>query len=193
LTILEANGASCDCKVVINDPDMIDLQTPQRATPPEGGNAWLIAPDFKCNELTIFTKVIVGIAPDRYAHAAEGEVLVPAPVGAKPRRRVRRPNRRLKLWTNFFGGCRSGLPSDIGVVQACPEISALDFARQVANSGFEEFVRFSSHEAAYVLSRIANFEPSTPVGTEFADRVGIASRYEALSVNRVALVRPTSG
>jgi hypothetical protein len=190
-TILEAYRAACDCKVLLRLPDAPDYPPPTETGPPEDGNPWLIEPGFQYTGPATFTKVIVGIAPDRYARAEEGELLVPAPRGARPRRRVRKPNQRLKLWTNFFIGCRSGLPSDIGVVQECPAVAALDFARQVARSGFEELARFSFHEAAYVLSRIAFYEPSTRVGAEFADRVGIASRYEALSLPRIATAHKT--
>src|SRR5262249_52325430 len=63
----------------------------------------------------------------RNTYATDGELLVPAPKAAKARRRVRKS-------VNFFVGCQSGLPTEVGVVHQCPEISAADFARKVAQS-----------------------------------------------------------
>jgi hypothetical protein len=88
---------------------------------------------------------------------------------------------------NFFIGCQSGLPSEVGVIQECGAISALDFARKVASAGFEELAAFTFREAGFVLSRIASLQPSMAVGTDFADRVGIASRHVELTVHRVIM------
>jgi hypothetical protein len=46
LDILEANGAFCDCEVVLNLPEKGDLQTPETATPFDA-NPWLIPPGFE--------------------------------------------------------------------------------------------------------------------------------------------------
>ncbi|HMF18541.1 MAG TPA: hypothetical protein VKE98_15125, partial [Gemmataceae bacterium] len=72
-----------------------------------------------------------------------------------------------------------------GVVRACPEISAKDFAAQVAGSGFAELADFGIREACFVLSKVAMIEPGKAVGTEFAERVGVASRHWELSILRV--------
>jgi hypothetical protein len=183
LDILEANGCYCDCEVVLNLPEDTDLQCPPMPESAERGNLWLLPPAFECEQSAVFTKVIVCQAGlGRNTYAAEGELLVPAPKGAKPRRRVRKS-------VNFFIGCQSGLPSEVGVIQECGEISALDFARKVANSGFEELVAFSFREAGFVLSRIASLRPSMAVGSDFADRVGIASRHKELTLHRVIMTR----
>jgi len=181
LDILEANGCFCDCEVVLNLPDGEDLETPPMARPADRGNPWLLPPGFVCEPSAVFTKVIVcqeGLG--RSTYAMNGELLVPAPKGAKSRRRVR------KL-VNFFIGCQSGLPSEVGVIRQCEEISALDFARKVAGAGFEELAAFTYREAGFVLSRIASLQPSMAVGTDFADRVGVASRHVELTVHRVIM------
>jgi hypothetical protein len=116
----------------------------------------------------------------RNNYAADGELLVPAPKSAKARRRVRTS-------VNFFIGCRSGLPTEIGVVRECAEISAAEFARQVVESGFEELAAFTCREAAFVLSRVASVESAKPVATNFDDQIGIASRHEELRVHRVIM------
>jgi hypothetical protein len=181
LDILEANGGFCDCEVVLNLPDGIDLHTPARPESCDQGNPWLLPPGFQCEPSAAFTKVIVCQAGlGRYTYAEDSELVVPAPKAAKPRRRVR-------MSVNFLIGCQSGLPTEIGVVRECSEISALEFARKVAASGFEELAGFTFREAGFVLSRIASLQPSMAVGTDFADRVGIASRHEELTVHRVVL------
>jgi hypothetical protein len=74
-----------------------------------------------------------------------------------------RPRRRVRKSVHFFMGCTSGLPSELGVVQETNALSA--------------------------LSRIASLKPSTPVGTHFTERIGIASRHEELMVHCVILRR----
>src|SRR5262245_4120523 len=91
LDILEANGGFCDCEVVLNLPEDEDLQSPPASTPAEPTNPWLLPPAYQCEPSAVFTKVIV-CQDDLGATtcAAEGELLVPAPKGAKARRRVRK-------------------------------------------------------------------------------------------------------
>jgi hypothetical protein len=183
LDILEANGGYCDCEVVLNLPDGVDLQTPDVAESRQRANPWLLPPAFECDQSAVFKKVIICQADlGRNTHATNGELLVPAPKGAKPRRRVRKS-------VNLFIGCQSGLPAEVGVVRECGDISALEFARKVADSGFEELAQFTFREAGFVLSKIASLQPSMPVGTDYMDRVGIASRYEELTVHRVFMRR----
>ena len=183
LDILEANGAFCDCEVVLNLPEDMDLHSPAEAAPGERGNPWLLPPAFKCDESAAFTKVIVcQIGLGRNIYGTEGEWLVPAPKGVKPRRRVRKS-------MNFFIGYQSGMPSEVGVVAECREISAMEFAKKVAQSGFEELANFTFREAGFVLSRVASLKPGMPVATHFADQIGIASRHEELRVHRVIIAR----
>lgn len=181
LDILEENGGFCDCEVVLNLPDGAELQSPPAPKPAERPNAWLLPPAFECEPSSVFSKVIVCQEElGRNTYAREGELLVPAPKGAKARRRVRKS-------VNFFISCLSGLPSEVGVVRECPEISAAEFARKIAESGFEELAGFTFREASFVLSRIASVEPGKPVATHFADQIGIASRHEELRVHRVIM------
>jgi hypothetical protein len=181
LDILEANGAYCDCEVVLNLPDGVDLQSPAAPKLAERTNPWLLPPAFECEPSTVFEKVIVCQEKlGRNTYAREGELLVPAPKGAKARRRVRQS-------VNFFIGCQSGLPTEVGVVRECAPISAAEFARTIAESGFEELAGFTFREAAFVLSRLASVEPGKPVATHFAYQVGIASRHEELRVLRVIM------
>jgi hypothetical protein len=181
LDILEANGGFCDCEVVLNLPDDADLESPPTPKAADRGNPWLLPPAFQSEPSAVFTKVIVCQAGlGRNTYATDGELLVPAPRGAKSRRRVRKS-------VNFFIGCQSGLPSEVGVIQECAAISAQDFARNVAGAGFEELVAFTFREAGFVLSRTAPLQSSMAVGTDFAERVGIASRHVELTVHKVIM------
>lgn len=181
LDILEANGCYCDCEVVLNAPDGTPLVSPPAPKLAERTNGWLLPPAFECEPTSVFHKVIVcqeGLGRNTYA--TDGELLVPAPKGAKARRRVRKS-------VNFFIGCQSGLPAEVGVIREYPAISAADFAREVAQSGFDELTAFTFREASFVLSRVVSIDPGKPVGTHFADRVDIASRHEELAVHRVVM------
>jgi hypothetical protein len=181
LDVLEANGGYCDCEVVLNVANGADLQSPPAPKSAERTNAWLLPPAFECEPSSVFSKVIVCQEKlGRNTYAREGELLVPAPKGAKARRRVRKS-------VNFFIGCQSGFPTEVGVVHGCPQISAAEFAQTIAESGFEELVGFTFREAGFLLSRIASVEPGKPVATHFADQIGIASRHEELRVHRVIL------
>ena len=181
LDILEANDGYCDCEVVLNLPGKTDLQSPPMSKLAGRTNAWLLPPAFECEPSDVFTKVIVCQAGlGRNTYTTDGELLVPAPKGTKPRRRVRKS-------VNFFIGCESGLPTEVGVVRESGEISAQDFARKVSESGFEELAAFTFREAAFVLSRIASVQPDKPVATHFADQIGIASRHEESRVHRVII------
>jgi Protein of unknown function (DUF2695) len=178
LDILQANGGHCDCEVVMNLPRDVTLEAPAPATP-EPSNPWLLPTRYQCEPSAAFTKVIVCQADIvRNTYASDGEWLVPAPKGAKPRRRVRK-------MVNPFVGIQSGLPSEVGFIRECDPITAEDFACKVAQSGFEEFAAFTFREAGFVLSKIASIEVGKAVGNEFADFVGIGARRVELRIHRV--------
>jgi hypothetical protein len=178
LDILEANGAFCDCEVVLNLP-FEDLELPPDLAPPHGDNRWLLPPGYQATGAETFKKWIVCQADlGRDTQTTEGEILVPAPKAAKPRKRMRK-------FAHFFVGCSSGMPTEVGVVRDCPVISAKDFAEQVAKSAFAELANFGVREAAFVLSKVATLAHETPVGTDFPERIGIASRHWELAIHRV--------
>jgi len=178
LDILQANGGHCDCEVVMNLPRDVTLEAPAPAAP-EPTNPWLLPTTYLCDSSAVFKKVIVCQADlAGYTYASDGEWLVPAPKGAKARRRVPRIS-------HHFVGIESGLPSMTGVVRECDAITAQDYARKVAAAGFGELAAFGFREAAFVLSKVAHIEPGKPVGVEFADLVGIDARRVELRIHRV--------
>jgi hypothetical protein len=179
LDILEGHGAFCDCEVVLNLPGEADLAAPPDKIAPVKRNPWLLPPGFRATGAEAFTKTIVCQEKlTKNTHASEGEVLVPPPFGAKPRKRVRKS-------MHFFVGCASGMPAEIGIVKECAEISALQFAKEVADSGIKELADFTFREAAFVLSRAALVKPAMPVATHFSDRIGVASRHWELTIHRI--------
>ena len=183
LDILEDNGAHCDCEVVLNLPEDENVRLPQTTPTASDGNPWLLPPGFVGSKTDSFSKAIVCKAGvGRNTHTLDGELLIPAPHGAKPRGRVR------KL-VHFFIGCRSGKATEVGVVQSCDPLTAADFASQVADSGIDDFDHFTFREAAFVLSRVAMLNAGTTVGTDFSERIGIASKHEELTIHRVILRR----
>jgi uncharacterized protein DUF2695 len=183
LDILEANGSYCDCEAVLNLPEDEDLCFDPDKAKQEASNPWLLPPGFSYDQSALFDKRIVsreGVGKN--THTSDGELLVPAPRGAKPKGRVRKA-------VHFFIGCQSGNASEVGVVAACDAVSATDFARQVTACGIHDVSAFGAMEAAFVLSKIATLSGGATVGTDFSDRVGIASKHEELTIHRVVLRR----
>lgn len=180
LDALEGNGAFCDCEVVLNIEDG-PLTWSDESPSVDRGNLWLLPPGFTAGPETTTTKVIV-LRTDvgRNTHTKDGEWLIPAPANAKPRKRVRR-------LVHFFVGVETGLPSEVGVVRDVEPISIARFAHMIANATIPELRDFDCRVASFMLGRIAACPDGTPVGTDIADRVGISSKHQELTVHRVVL------
>lgn len=183
LDVLEHNGGFCDCEVVLNLPEDMDLDLEPNIPAPSDGNRWRIPLSFEASAADSFDKMLVCDANlGRNTYAEPGEILVPAPKGAKPRKRVRR-------LVHFFIGCSSGLPAEIGVVAPCEATSAEAFAKRVMESGLEDFKGFTQREAAFLLSRLSSLAPGTPVGTHFMETSGVVGKHEELRVHKVMIRR----
>jgi uncharacterized protein DUF2695 len=183
LDVLEANGGYCDCEVALNLPEDVDLALPVATSQRGDSNPWLLPPNFAYSESARFNKVIVSRAGvGKNTRTSDGELLVPAPWGARPTGRIRKS-------VHFFVGCQSGKASEVGVVQACDPLSAADFARRVTAGGIEGISQFAESEAAFVLARIASLGEGMTVGVNFTERVGVASKHTELTIHRVILRR----
>lgn len=181
LDLLEAHGCYCDCEVALNLTEDADAK-PSFEINPEAMN-WRLPPDWEAPEGASYTKAIVckaGLSEN--THAFDGELLVPPPIGTKPRKRVRAS-------VHFFVGCDSGLPSELGVVADTEPQAVEQFAHRVRRSGLGEFRRFTVREAAFVLSKIAALPAATPVGTHFMEVSGVVGRRQELRVHKVILRR----
>ena len=162
--VLELNGAFCDCEVVLNITEDSQLDLPQHCAPGTEDNPWLIPVDFTPKHDT-FTKQLVcrhDIARNTYSD--NGEILVPPPQVTKPRKRMRKS-------MHYFVGLKSGLPSEVGIVEETGPFTAAEFAKQVRASTLTEFSAFTVREAAFVLSKLANLKSTTPVATHFMDKL----------------------
>src|SRR5262245_46808596 len=183
LDVLEANGAFCDCEAVLNLSEDTDLEASLATTPAKIDNLWLLPPGFTFKPTDSFNKWIVSVpGVGRNTHTDDGELLVPAPKGAKPNGRVRKI-------VHFFIGCESGKASEVGVVQICEAISAEDFVQRVVSGHVASLASFGAREAAFLLSKVAALAHGTTVGTDFSERVGVASKHEQLTIHRVLLRR----
>ncbi len=179
LDILEENGGHCDCEVVLNLPEDADLALRPSSLESPTNNPWCLPDSFRCSEQDVFTKrLLCDPQVGRNTHASAGELLVPAPKTAKPKKRVRKS-------VHFFIGYPSGLPAEVGVVQEAEQVSAGDFARLVSQSGLEELKDFTFREAAFFLSKLAPLKTGTPVGTHFMETSGVVGKREELRINKV--------
>src|SRR5687767_5668959 len=99
------------------DEDRLTTRPLHSAGP--AGNAWLLPAGVAAGD-GVFTKRIVARQHARIQNEAPtGEVLVPAPAGAWPRRAVRRYMTvfGVRRPMHFFVGCETGLPAAIGWVE----------------------------------------------------------------------------
>lgn len=181
LDLLEQYGGHCDCEVFLNLPEEIEVEWVETATEPTRPNLWRLPVNFNASSddnfnLLIFCDAKLG----RNTHALDGEILVPAPRGAKPRKGIRKS-------VHFFLGCSSGMPAEVGVVAECDGVSAEVFARRVADSGIEELSSFTYREASFVLSKISALKPGMPVGTNFMSVFGASQAHEELRIHRVVI------
>src|SRR5262245_10900853 len=98
LDLLEEHGGYCDCEVTMNLPQDSDLSTKITELSVSDGNLWRLPKTGNSPASRNFSRWIVCDAKvGRNTHASHGELLVPAPFGAKPRKRTRKS-------VNFFIG-----------------------------------------------------------------------------------------
>lgn len=178
--VLEENGGFCDCEVTYNLPEDTDIyleETPQEV---DKNNPWKIPPSFKDVEPNkVFSNLLVSTHSERNnCYSKEGELLVPVPKGAKPKKRVRKS-------LHFFVGLETGLPSEIGFIKTSSSISPLQFAKMVRDSGQKDLKSFKEREAAFFLSRLERLKEGNAVGTHFSEITGLTSKREELRVHKV--------
>jgi hypothetical protein len=111
-------------------------------------------------------------------HVSAGEWLIPAPVDAVPRRRIR------KL-VHFFIGLQTGLPTEIAFVESIEPMTLDEFAARISDSKVQESQALPLQVAAFIAQKIAQLPVGTCVGTDIIDKVGIASKHRELSIYRV--------
>jgi hypothetical protein len=64
-------------------------------------------------------------------------------------------------------------------------LSIARFAHRFSTSPIPELRSFDPRVASFVFGKIAKLAHGTPVGTDLAERVGIASKHRELNIHRV--------
>ena len=182
---LDDSGGFCDCEVLMNVESDVDLvlSIPHVSTP--AANPWCLPPPFQPPPADhLFTKVLRGAHREQAnCYSADGDLLVPAPKGAKARRRVRKS-------VHFFVGLADGLPNEVGFVTLADGVTAPGFAKQVRDSAIEELAAFTDRDSAFFLSRLADHPADTPVASHFMEVTGLSGKQpDQLRIHKVILRR----
>lgn len=168
----------CDCEIVLNLDEDQPLVLNQDTLIASTENRWLLPPNFQLKVTTI-EKVLVGRAGvGKNNHVSAGEWLIPAPIDAVPRRRMR------KL-VHFFIGLQTGLPTEIAFVESIEPVSLDEFAARICGSAVQESHALPLQVAAFIAQKIAQLPVGICVGTDIVDKVGISSKHRELSIYRV--------
>jgi hypothetical protein len=175
---LDQTSLFCDCEIVLNLDEERPLVLNQDKLVAPSENRWLLPPNFQPT-ITKVEKILVGRAGiGKNNHVSTGEWLIPAPVDAVPRRRIR------KL-VHFFIGLNTGLPTEIAFVESIEPMSLDEFAVRISDSTVQESQALPLQVAAFIAQKIAQLPVGTCVGTDIIDKVGIASKHRELSIYRV--------
>jgi len=175
---LDQTSLFCDCEIVLNLDEERPLVLNQDKLVAPSENRWLLPPNFQPT-ITKVEKILVGRAGiGKNNHVSMGEWLIPAPVDAVPRRRIR------KL-VHFFIGLNTGLPTEIAFVESIEPMSLDEFAVRISDSTVQESQALPLQVAAFIAQKIAQLPVGTCVGTDIIDKVGIASKHRELSIYRV--------
>jgi len=180
--VLGNYGGFCDCEVVLNLADGMELVLPtERPATPR--NPWLLPPGFAPKTLDGFTHILVGT--DKISgnnHHVEGEWVIPAPFELKPKKRIR------KL-VHYFIGLDSSMPAEVAYVVESAPISAADLVARVNESSVEGLDAFTQTEAAFILERIASMKPGTSVGVSELDKITDRGKHQEIRIHRVLVRR----
>lgn len=144
------------------------------------GHQRLLPPIFQPT-ITKVEKILVGRAGiGKNNHVSDGEWLIPAPVDAVPRRRIR------KL-VHFFIGLQTGLPTEIAFVESIEPMTLDEFAARICDSTVQESQALPLQVATFIAQKIAQLPVGTCVGTDIVEKVGISSKHRELSIYRLVM------
>jgi hypothetical protein len=181
LDALEQRGAFCDCEVVLNLQGS-SLSSESEPNAADKDNRWLLPPSFACTVETTNRVLVARAGIGKNNYASDGEWLVPAPLDAKPRKRVRK-------FVHYFIGLDSGLPTEVGFIQSIDPLTLNDFLQRIRASTVAELQNCDDRLAGFIAQKISMMAEGDAVGTDIMDRVGIASKHKELSIHRVVLRR----
>ena len=181
LDAIEKRGAFCDCEVVLNlQGSGLSFESDHDGADRE--NRWLLPPGFISTLETTNRMLVARAGIGKNNHASDGEWLVPAPLDAKPRKRVRKS-------VHYFIGLESGLPTEIGFIQTIEPIAIKELTEMICKSTVAELKHCDERLAGFIAQKIANLNDGAAVGTDIMDRVGVASKHKELTIHRVLLRR----
>ncbi|MGS2765293.1 DUF2695 domain-containing protein [Sinomicrobium sp. M5D2P9] len=181
IDILESNGGFCDCEVIMNLPENCDIEIEEQAKTTDSGNPFKIPLGYEQIADKIYTKAIFSSSNYDYNnHTENGELLIPAPYGFKPRKRIRKS-------VHFFNGTQSELPTEIGFVKEIEPTDAKEFAKKIRDLKLGALAKFSEREADYYLSRIDKIDIGKPMGAYFMEKTGIGGTKMELRIHKVIL------
>ena len=184
IDILEENGGFCDCEVVMNLPDDVDLVIDENSLTNDTLNSWKLPKDYvPIDNEKQYSKILIATDNcNNNCYAETGEILIPAPKGAKPKKRTRKS-------VHFFVGLKTGLPNEYGFVIESNKMTARDFAKQVRDTKQKDLIRFTENEADFYLSRLENLKIDTPVGAHFMEKNGLTGKGEELRIHKIILMK----
>lgn len=164
--LLHEHGCGCDCEVVLNLPDDGDLEV-ESTTLPQGENPFWISSFFKADLNKVYTKALFTSEDMDYnKYTAPGELLIPAPSNATPKKKVRKGD-----W--FFVSVQSELPNQLGFVHSIPPTTAAEFAARVRAYNLPTLAHFDTTVAAFYLERISQIEEGKGMFCFYLERNGV--------------------
>lgn len=182
IDVLEANGGFCDCETVMNLPTGEDLTIPTGSQVTGKDNQWKLPKNFSISDIDKqFTKILK--ATDnciKNCYAENNELLIPAPFGAKPRKRTRKS-------VHFFIGLKTGFPNEYGFVSETKPITAKGFAKIIRDSENPDLLNFTEKEADFYLTKLENLKIDTPVGTHFMEKSGLTGKGEEIRIHKIII------
>ncbi|QDS97617.1 DUF2695 domain-containing protein [Adhaeretor mobilis] len=181
LDAFEQRGAFCDCEVVLNLQDS-NLSSESESSTADHENRWLLPPNFASNFETTNRMLVARADIGKNNYASDGEWVVPAPLDAKPRKRVRKS-------VHYFVGLDSGLPTEIAFIQSIEPIALDKLTEKIRESTIAELQNCDDRLAGFIAKKIAKMADGAAVGTDIMDRVGVASKHKELTIHRVILRR----
>ncbi|GGF22396.1 hypothetical protein GCM10011518_34510 [Flavobacterium limi] len=180
IDVLECNGGFCDCEVIMNLPENCSLEIESGNNEPDYKNPFKTPLNFQQTEHKVYTKALFSSSEynNNNSYTKNGELLIPAPFGFKPKKRVRKS-------VHFFNGTESELPSEIGIVKEIIPTNGKEFAKKIRDFKLESLSKFSERDAEYYLSRIEKIEIGKPMGTYFMEITGIGGTKIDLKIHKV--------
>ena len=117
IDVLESNGGFCDCEVTYNLPEDCDLEIESDDKKSDLKNPFKTSLNYQQSENKNYTKALFSsLEYEHNNYTRDGELLIPAPYGFKPKKRVRKS-------MHFFNGTETELPTEIGIVKAIEPIN----------------------------------------------------------------------